>query len=158
MVNDEGDQMNKHKGYLSWQVWSTVGWKENKGALPTANAVRIIVMAVLQLLDSNSVGRGVNFAPEHPIHGNGSVNPLFQILSEHRLPSALSTAWPRRLGWTTSKSATTAAIVTPWTRSGFPMHAYIPRNAESDEYTVGHRYLPRSRPLGSRQECIVDDG
>jgi hypothetical protein len=78
MVNDEDDQMNKHKGYLSWQVWSTVGWKENKGALPTANAVRIIVM-----------------------------------------------------------SATTAAIFTPWTRSGFSMHAHIPRNAESDEYTVG---------------------
>jgi hypothetical protein len=45
--DDDDDQMTKRKGYLSWKVWSTVGWKESKGALHNTNAVGIIVMAVL---------------------------------------------------------------------------------------------------------------
>jgi hypothetical protein len=49
LVSDD-DQMTKHKGYLSWTVWSTVGWKENKGALKDANAVGIISKAVLPFL------------------------------------------------------------------------------------------------------------
>jgi hypothetical protein len=45
--DDDDDQMTKRKGYLSWKEWSTVGWKESKGALHNTNAVGIIVMAVL---------------------------------------------------------------------------------------------------------------
>jgi hypothetical protein len=50
MVND--DHWTKRKGYLSWKVWSTVGWKENKDALQKSNAIGIIVMAVLPFLPS----------------------------------------------------------------------------------------------------------
>jgi hypothetical protein len=59
MVND--DHLTKRKDYLSWKVWSTVGWKENKNALQNANDIGIIFMAVLPFLPGDN-GRNVPVA------------------------------------------------------------------------------------------------